>query len=336
MAWVDFRSKSLSYNKDMLFRKGYKHIEADNGKTVALSPRQRLLVAEIHRSLKPWHYLRRKALAQVVRSLTPDSPEMKDGYLLTSITTPKSGVIAVCERQIALHQRYLKEGPECLAEHGIDPAVYAKEMAKTLKDPLKHVPYRYNPDVTRDLVEFCVRPQMVAIAAKYLGVLPVLGGVRILYSPNANTALSEAQLFHIDPEGHRQVKMFMAIRPVGEGNGPFTLVSARQTKAMTKSGEACFQMKRVKDEDIERYAPRSDWIQHTGGPGDAIFVDTSSCFHFGSRPSGRPRFLLYAQFFDPFCSVFPVQDPLHGLRKSWGSIPREASMMPDYLLARKL
>jgi hypothetical protein len=52
--------------------------------------------------------------------------------------------------------------------------------------------------------------------------------------------------------------------------------------------------------------PRSEWVSHEGPPGSAVFIDTSRCFHYGSRPAPQPRLLLYAQYLDPFCSVFAV------------------------------
>jgi ectoine hydroxylase-related dioxygenase (phytanoyl-CoA dioxygenase family) len=163
-----------------------------------------------------------------------------------------------------------------------------------------------------------------------------LGGVLILYSPNTSEGLSVSQKFHVDPEGTRQVKLFMAIREVTKHNGPFTFVPKSLSRKMLDSGDSRFQVTRVQDDHIMEYAPQHEWVAHVGKPGDAVFVDTSGCFHFGSRQSKQPRYLLYVQYHDPFSSMFPVVDPFKNLRMLWQQYPREAAIFPDYVLARKL
>ncbi len=157
------------------------------------------------------------------------------------------------------------------------------------------------------MIRLFLQPELYLTAAEHLGVLPILGGVRLLYSPNEEAdRLTNAQLFHIDPEGARQVKVFIAVQDVGPENSPVTFVPERLTAQMLGSGNRSYLSKRVPDELVETHAPRDTWITNEGRRGDMLFVDTSRCLHFGSRPNLRPRLLLYGQYLDPFSSVFPA------------------------------
>ncbi len=336
MGWADFRSRSFSYHKQKILDEGYPYLDDTRGNRLQLSPRQRRFVGWINHGFNLARYTRRRGLGLTISRLNQSDARMRDGYLLTRLPPPSRAIIAVCERQISIYDSFLKHGESYLAESGIDVPSYLEETAKTESDPLKHVPFLYDQDVANEFIAFALSPMLLAVAARYLGVLPILGSVRILYSPNASSELSQAQLFHLDPEGYRQVKLFMAVREVTKDTGPFTFIPAGLTRRMLESGERGFHKKRVHDADIIKYAPQSAWIENVGKPGDAVFVDTSSCFHFGSRPSKHPRYLLFVQYVDPFCSIFPARDPLKNVRDKWNGYPREGGILTDYILGRKL
>ena len=43
------------------------------------------------------------------------------------------------------------------------------------------------------------------------------------------------------------------------------------------------QSYRLKDEIVEKSVPQQKWIRLKGKPNTALFIDTSRCFHLGSR-----------------------------------------------------
>ena len=141
-------------------------------------------------------------------------------------------------------------------------------------------------------------------------------------------------MFHVDPEGSRQVKVFVAARPVGPRNSPLTFIPEHHTCRLIETGGASFTGRRVKDFKLAKHVPQSEWVTHVGNPGRTVFVDTSRCFHFGSRPSPEPRLLLYAQYLDPFCSMFDAQGRLG--RKLGGRYTSysESSLFEKYLLSK--
>jgi hypothetical protein len=335
VSWVSLRSKPLSYHLAKL-RTGYQALDDEAGRQIALSPGQRRLIGAVNRLANPLRYLRRRWLAGLAIAAAPGAPRVHDGHVIIRGMEGHEALIEACERQLAIYFDFLERGDAALAERGIDPAAYRAEIEKTHDDPLKHVPCHYDREALGKMLDFALQPQLVACAARHLGVLPVLVAIRILYSPNADGALDRAQLFHVDPEGERQAKGFMAIRRVGPENSPFTFVPRGLTRAMMRSGQEAYRWKRVPDKYIARAAPPEQWIAHTGDAGDGLIVDTSQCFHFGSRPNVAPRFLFYFSYLDPFGSFFPLRYPTRKASQAWTFYDREPSRFTDFLLSRRM
>ena len=82
---------------------------------------------------------------------------------------------------------------------------------------------RRNPD----LVDFALSETLLAPATQYLGMVPYLTRVDLVYSVSRGTDEKiESQLFHLDHEGLRQLKYFIYLYDVGEPEGPFTFLPA--------------------------------------------------------------------------------------------------------------
>ncbi len=321
----------LRYNLRKIFVEGYHYITFGD-KKFALRPRDRVLVGSIGRLWNPTKFARRVILKQALARKYPPKARMKDGYALyrpETLSPALDAALKVCDDQLATYRRHLAGAPAPEAK------AYAAEMAKTLDDPLKHVPYRYDEAAARTLVKLFLSPEIYMTAADYLGMLPVLGGIRILYSPNAEAeALTHAQHFHLDPEGARQAKVFIAIEEVGPENSPLTFVPESLTTRMLRSGHPGFYGKRVADRLVLKHAPKKQWVEHLGKRGDMVFIDTSRCLHFGSRPNSRPRLLLYGQYLDPFASVFPATQPARSIAKTFGFYETQ-DRIEQHLLGRR-
>lgn len=304
---VSIWSKPLSYNIKKMFRDGYHFID-DGPRRQSLRLEDRVAVEGLGRAFSPRTWLERLALLTVASRRGRPAARMRNGYGFADLSNAPgmTAALSQCEEQINIYFNGSAEG--------IDG--YNREAAKTVDYPLRHIPYRYNQDAVRALIRPFLSPEIYLSAAFYLKTLPVLSGVRILYSPNMPADhLDQAQFFHMDPEGSRQVKVFIAIRDVGGDNSPLTFVPAAASARLLKCGNPAFLGKRVTDKAMNKGAPKEGWLRHEAKRGGAVFLDTSRCFHFGSRPAPKPRFLLYAQYLDPFCSLFPVGRPMVGLGK---------------------
>jgi len=288
-----------------LFFDGFSHLVV-NGERWPLSLKERELIGAVSRTANAPAWLARRRLMRRLAATQAPIAHMRDGYALCDVSGVQgmSEAFTVAEAKLRTYLRY-KAGEADVGER-FDRAAYDQEMAKADRDPVKHVPHRHDLRAASALVRPFLAPEMYLTAAEYLGVLPVLASVRIAWSPNDSDGLRSSQMFHLDPEGARQVKVFIAVRNVGPENSPLTFIPEHHTLRLIESGHPAFLGRRAKDLKLENRIPRSEWISHEGPPGSAVFIDTSRCFHYGSRPAPQPRLLLYAQYLDPFCSVFAV------------------------------
>ena len=116
--------------------------------------------------------------------------------------------------------------------------------------------------------------------------------IAVWYSPNDSTKDDGSQKFHLDHEDFRQVKGFVFIDDVEETSGPFTLLEAEASAGVQRAVH--YRMtpaeKRVEDDVVFGIADRRRAVSLTGPAGTVALVDTSRCFHYGSRAGRRPAF----------------------------------------------
>lgn len=155
-----------------------------------------------------------------------------------------------------------------------------------------------------ELVDFALGESTLGAATRYLGMVPYLSHVDLVYSlPRPGTTNIDSQLFHLDPEGLRQVKFFIQIYDVGEPQGPFSFIPA-DTSARVLREVAAWRMRhgiepsrRYSDEEVTAVGGDRALVTVQGPAGTAIAIDTSRCLHLGSRVQpGTFRLMLYLQY----------------------------------------
>src|SRR6188472_1104946 len=155
-----------------------------------------------------------------------------------------------------------------------------------------------------DLVDFALSDGLLSLVTNYLGTVPHLNRVDLLYSVahGGDEAIS-SQIYHLDPEGRRQAKLFLNLRDVGPDEGPFTFIPASETERIVdavkarRSADDDMQMARYLDDELTAVNGFEKAIIVMGPPGSGVLVDTSRCLHFGSRVKpGTYRLCLYIQY----------------------------------------
>ena len=156
-------------------------------------------------------------------------------------------------------------------------------------------------------LDFITSPRLLATVADYLGFVPALSktlptGVRFVESGKHLDALAhlpprDSQVFHIDPYDHPMVYVIVLLRDCTPDMGPFTFlpasVSARAAKSLGYWSRG--RPYRLGDDEVYSAAPESEKIELSYPRGTVLFVDTSRCFHYGSRDAELPRFqMMYA------------------------------------------
>lgn len=166
--------------------------------------------------------------------------------------------------------------------------------------------------------EFLLSDAVINTAIGYMGRVPILSEVQLLWSPVNETSV-KSQQYHFDTEDYRQLKIFVNIEDVTEESGPLTLVSSRQSeqiKALTGYGGG--RRTRLTDELVEENLGKGEQVSVIGPAGSGIVCDTSRCLHFGSRGNKRERLVLLIQFMDFFA---PKVEPVDWSKAELGVIP---------------
>jgi hypothetical protein len=163
-------------------------------------------------------------------------------------------------------------------------------------------------------MRFALHPDVIAGVTTYLGVAPVLSAINVFSSKSAKTdAYKSSQLWHCDGDDTKQIKIFVLCSEVTEANGPTVIMDAERSARIRR--EVSYEYRnRVTDEEAERILGDDLVDTHiTGAPGTVAIMDTSRCFHYGSRveADAEPRLAAVFQYLTPFSFMLP-RDPRNG------------------------
>lgn len=155
------------------------------------------------------------------------------------------------------------------------------------------------------LVDFALSDPVLSIVTNYLGIIPHLTRVDLVYSIPRDPAdgLIASQLFHQDPEGLRQVKVYVNLFDVDDQHGPFMFIPAADTARVVRAMREERHRKgeedpaRYRDDEIDAQGGMAAVIRVTGPAGTTMAVDTTRCLHAGSRVQpGHIRLMLFLQY----------------------------------------
>jgi hypothetical protein len=152
-------------------------------------------------------------------------------------------------------------------------------------------------------LDFALGEQVVGPVAAYLGVVPILDEIDIWYSAHAPKAPKSSQLWHLDHADTTQIKVFVHVDEIDSLSGPLTALDADASAKLADALDYDFgESYRIADDAV----PEEQCVTFAGPAGTVDFVDTSRCFHFGSRVSaeGRPRRIVVFQYLTPYAFKF--------------------------------
>jgi hypothetical protein len=160
-------------------------------------------------------------------------------------------------------------------------------------------------------LNFSLSAPVLTIVSKYLGFVPMLSttmppGLRLTessskYDPGVGGPYRESQLYHLDHHDTPLVYIIVLLRDVTMQSGPFTFLplsaSERAAKALNyrKQGAAY----RISDEQMYSVVNEKEAIPFTGSKGNVLFLDSSRCFHYGSRNCAIPRYQMMYAYVSP-------------------------------------
>jgi hypothetical protein len=172
------------------------------------------------------------------------------------------------------------------------------------------------------LVRFALQDSIVRLVTAYLGETPYLSSVQIFQSLSTGQTdkWGESQLWHLDYEDSTTVKVWVYLTDVPDvEHGPFTYMSLADSRKVKNR----FFPGRLSDEALAQQG-LGDRATQIKGPrlATAFYVDSSLCYHLGSRVHpGRER-VVYEATFVTHASLYPLESgirfgpetsPLHRL-----------------------
>jgi hypothetical protein len=156
-------------------------------------------------------------------------------------------------------------------------------------------------------LDFITSSEILATVTRYLKTIPVLSktrppGVRFMESnqnldPDPPGAFADSQLYHLDLHDNPLVYVIVLIEDVTAECGPWHFlpasVSDRAVKALGNQKRG--RPYRVTDEAMHAVVDPKESIVFAYPKGTVLFIDSSRCFHYGSRLSYKPRLqMMYA------------------------------------------
>jgi hypothetical protein len=145
----------------------------------------------------------------------------------------------------------------------------------------------------------------VKAAGQYLGCIPILNHIAVWYSDSKSEDIDGSQRFHLDHEDYRQVKGFLFINDIDMESGPLNIVPSTTSRFLEQiiKYRMTPEEKGLPDEKVFSIIPSAEVISIVGKSGDMAFIDTSHCFHYGSRQAKNPRLILMFQYVTPFAFI---------------------------------
>ena len=139
--------------------------------------------------------------------------------------------------------------------------------------------------------------RLLDIVQNYIGLPIKFQGIQ-LRRESGHPDQFGAMLWHKDGDDRRSIKVIVYLSDVEREHGPFEYIPKSVTAANRLKLWIDYQIFRtgfsgLKDENMERFVPRSAWKSCVGPAGTVIFVDTHSVFHHGSLRTAERSALFF-------------------------------------------
>jgi Phytanoyl-CoA dioxygenase (PhyH) len=205
-----------------------------------------------------------------------------DGVVITDVDTvfgDRAPYDAAAARAKELYERPREERA---AEAGSK----ATFLTKLIEGPL---------DFDDPFVRLVLHPNALAVANAYMRMRSTLRAVDLwLTHPTPGDAV-QTQLWHRDADDVMNVKMFVYFTDVRREAGPLCYAPDTHPLGSRRHLPEHDEQGRSNDAQLERVAPRSDWVLCEGKPGTVVFADTCG-YHKQLKPESDERLLLVSHY----------------------------------------
>ena len=156
------------------------------------------------------------------------------------------------------------------------------------------------------ILQMGLSPGIVAAAAAYLGMVPILQYANFMYSSYTGEELLKSQLYHCDSDEAEQIKVFVLCKEVTPTTGPLTFLPARQSQTVRDRTGYRYKNRLTDQEVSDALGGLDSEVALTGAAGTTAFIDTSRCLHYGSRfqDRGAQRLVVMLQYVTPLAFLY--------------------------------
>jgi hypothetical protein len=167
------------------------------------------------------------------------------------------------------------------------------------------------------LLAFATSSEAIAPIARHFGYIPHLSQenfpppVRVMesttkFDPQPEGPYRSSQLWHRDYHSTPTFYVIVLLRETTPESGPLHYLSKstsdRVAAAMRYGSRRCPH--RVPDDVMDSLVDHEEVMTLCGPPGTVLFIDSSKCFHFGSRNAVKPRYQVQYSFISPVRNDF--------------------------------
>lgn len=150
---------------------------------------------------------------------------------------------------------------------------------------------------------FALQEKLLNIANAYFKMLVKLRYYNVwLTFADRSAAPRESQLWHFDREDNYILKVFVYLKDVDKGAGPFTYAPKTHRKGTLRGKEPEYflekNVRRTTDEQMSQVVARENWITATGKRGTIVFADTRG-YHKGGEAKTSDRLMFTCMFTSP-------------------------------------
>jgi hypothetical protein len=177
-----------------------------------------------------------------------------------------------------------------------------------------------NPESAIDrypvLLDFITTAPMLAAVTPTFGYIPALSGllprgVRLMessttFDPAPDGPWRESQLYHRDYHSTPTLYVIVALRDIGPDDGPLHFLGAEASRRVDEALDygARGVPYRLTDEQVYSIVDPDEVHRFAMPAGTVLWIESSRCFHFGSRRPADPRYQIQYAFTSPVRNDF--------------------------------
>tara|TARA_B100001093_G_scaffold517628_1_gene599788 strand:+ start:864 stop:1727 length:864 start_codon:yes stop_codon:yes gene_type:complete len=143
----------------------------------------------------------------------------------------------------------------------------------------------YKFDNEDEVTNFALQEKLLVIIARYLKICPTINSIQFITSNSINEKLYSSMNWHLDSHHKKLIKIIFLPFDLTEENGPTHFLDKITTQKIIKKDNYFSAPNYFTDDEFKNIYPNYEnkICKLIGKKGDFLIIDTSKCFHMGSR-----------------------------------------------------